>query len=472
MAGSSLLPVADYGTTPRQSTSEGRPFQRFSLDRQESSTRLLSAEPPIDHPPQQSSDLYHRNSFSSTHSTSPLEGQHHFQMGGQEETGLEFEESLEGYTLYEKKCIIINREVDAIGMGKYQWYIWTLCGFGYLLDLMWAQAFGLVLQPLRQELGFGNDQSGNISASFNAGLTAGAAVWGILVDIVGRRWAFNLTVLFSTVFGLALGGANSYNSFLVLTAFVGFGVGGNIPIDTTITLECIPQPNFLADEPLPSCHNTAPGIPCCGKSQNMGWRYLLFTVGAITATVFLVRFALFSFQESPQFLISRGKDEKAAEVLQYIARFNGKSSRISLGTFEALEREHDSVSSRAGMLGSTKKLKSTFTEKVKLEGVRYGMLFNTWAMARLTTLSMFNSVLYGWTPEAFAAPIRGTACGVASFWGRLFGILGPLVAQTLLSTPPTVDEYNRILYMAGGVTLGCVLFTALLPGKAAGGVSM
>lgn len=32
--------------------------------------------------------------------------------------------------------------------------------------------------------------------------------------------------------------------------------------------------------------------------------------------------------------------------------------------------------------------------------------------------SMFNSVLYGWTPEAYPATIRGTACGVASFWGR------------------------------------------------------
>lgn len=39
--------------------------------------------------------------------------------------------------------------------------------------------------------------------------------------------------------------------------------------------------------------------------------------------------------------------------------------------------------------------------------------------------SMFNAVLYGWTPEVFPAPIRGTACGVASFWGRVFGIVSP-----------------------------------------------
>lgn len=59
-----------------------------------------------------------------------------------------------GATLYEKKCMVVNAEIDRMGMGKYQWCIWLLCGFGYLLDLMWAQAFGLVLSPLQQEFGF------------------------------------------------------------------------------------------------------------------------------------------------------------------------------------------------------------------------------------------------------------------------------------------------------------------------------
>jgi hypothetical protein len=101
---------------------------------------------------------------------------------------------LDGLTLYEKKCVLINREIDNQGMGKYQWYIWTLCGFGYLLDLLWAQAFGLVLGPLQQEMGFGNDETGNISTSFNAGLTAGAFVWGFLADIIGMMTLGSLAV--------------------------------------------------------------------------------------------------------------------------------------------------------------------------------------------------------------------------------------------------------------------------------------
>lgn len=74
-------------------------------------------------------------------------------------------EELEGLTLYEKKCVLINREIDNNGFGRYQWYIWGLCGLGYFIDLIWAQAFGLILGPLQQELGFPGTASDYCSLS-------------------------------------------------------------------------------------------------------------------------------------------------------------------------------------------------------------------------------------------------------------------------------------------------------------------
>ena len=45
--------------------------------------------------------------------------------------------------------------------------------------------------------------------------------------------AFLGTSLIAGVFGMCLGAQSSYNGLLVITAFTGFGVGGNVPIDST-----------------------------------------------------------------------------------------------------------------------------------------------------------------------------------------------------------------------------------------------
>jgi hypothetical protein len=79
----------------------------------------------------------------------------------------------EGLTLYEKKALLVNRELDRQGMGRYQWMVFLLCGFGYFLDLLWAQAFGLVVPVMQYEFGFSDAELGNIFTCFSAGLTAG-----------------------------------------------------------------------------------------------------------------------------------------------------------------------------------------------------------------------------------------------------------------------------------------------------------
>ncbi|KAG5916934.1 hypothetical protein E4U42_007450 [Claviceps africana] len=520
--------------------------------------------------------------------------------------------SLRGLSLYEKKCHLVNREIDRQGMGRYQWYIWVLCGFGYFLDLLWAQAFGLVLSPLQQEMGFQDGQSGRISTSFSAGLTVGAIFWGLMSDIVGRRWAFNLTCLFTSAFGLGLGFSNSYTTLLVITAFVGFGVGGNIPVDSAILLEFIPQnrrflvaclsifqplgvvvcsaiafgfipvyscsPNFSENNSLPSCRAAVGDAPCCRRSDNMGWRYLLYTLGALSFAIFFLRFAVFTFRETPKFLLYRGQDAKAIEVMQHMAAVNKQQCRLTLEHLQSLGRDvdpdggDDVASSSDSLITGRKRISMLERNSVKFWRwlARYKMLFGSLQMTRLTLLvwltyildfsgftvagfylprilalkngaahvsltftyaayiytyapgiigvllgayvgripdfgrkwtmvlssglmgmsiillsradtiakreglfaleyffqSMFNAVLYGWTPEAFPAPVRGTACGVASFWGRLFGIVSPLIAQHLYGQSTSGEDHgdvNAVLYLAGGMSLACVVSTALLP---------
>lgn len=405
----------------------------------------------------------------------------------------------------------------------------------------------------------------------------------------------------SSIFGICLGAPNTYNALLVLAAFTGVGIGGNIPIDTTIVLELLPTKNrwllpslsifqpigvvicsALAFALVPShscatdlkaCSQVAAGQACCTKDMNYGWRYLFFTLGAITIFIFFLRFALFNFKESPKFLLYRGRDEEALQTLQYIANYNKVPCNLTLEDFSNLTDDDESISSNSSsqkgriVLGSGDKQKNmSLKDKLKLEALRLQVLFGSTPMAWLTICiwiiymfdywgftiagtylplilqregnelglslrqtylsyiyiyifgipavvlgaaiyrwrqlsmlissalfaamlftfttvsdeasyigvsglvyffqSIFNAILYGSTPEFFPAPIRGTACGIASFWGRLFSIIAPIAAAQVLNT-----SRNGVLYMAGGGAVISTVFICLLPRRYLGGQS-
>ena len=77
----------------------------------------------------------------------------------------------------------------------------------------------------------------------------------------------------------------------------------------------------------------------------MGWRYTLLCLGGICIFIFFLRFVVFRFRESPKFLLYRGRDAKAVEVLHQIAKFNGRESTVTLQVFEALNDEAGSTGS-------------------------------------------------------------------------------------------------------------------------------
>ncbi|KAJ1026256.1 hypothetical protein NDA16_002343 [Ustilago loliicola] len=243
-------------------------------------------------------------------------------------------------TLQENKSMMISAELDRMGMGKYQICIWFLCGCGYFIDLLWAQALGLIVTQVAYEF---DDQiqgrTGPLQTAFSTGLTVGAFFFGFAVDVVGRRWSFYLTTFIASVFGIASGGARSFDTLCVLAALIGFGIGGNIPIDATITLEFLPtNRRFLVAalsifQPLGVLvcsgisYGLIPKYACdsaatCTRSNNMGWRYTLYTLGCITWLIFVARFFIFTFRESPQYLLARGKDAKALKIIQQILNTN------------------------------------------------------------------------------------------------------------------------------------------------------
>jgi hypothetical protein len=61
----------------------------------------------------------------------------------------------------------------------------------------------------------------------------------------------------------------------------------------------------------------------------MGWRYYCFTIGGLTLFLWTVRFAM-PLLESPRFLVGKGEDEEAVQVIHKIAKINRKTSSLTV----------------------------------------------------------------------------------------------------------------------------------------------
>ncbi|THU77132.1 hypothetical protein K435DRAFT_703066, partial [Dendrothele bispora CBS 962.96] len=61
-----------------------------------------------------------------------------------------------------------------------------------------------------------------------------------------------------------------------------------------------------------------------------------YTLGGVTLVMWIMRYVVFDLQESSKYLIARGRDEEALEVLQRIAAKNGKTLTLTLSQLQSV----------------------------------------------------------------------------------------------------------------------------------------
>src|SRR5437667_7348112 len=69
---------------------------------------------------------------------------------------------------------VINSFLDKVGMGRYQWQLWVLCGFGWVADQMLLQMLAIIQPRLQAEFDIDGYKVGGITSSYFAGLATGA----------------------------------------------------------------------------------------------------------------------------------------------------------------------------------------------------------------------------------------------------------------------------------------------------------
>ncbi|KAF8717651.1 Sugar transporter, partial [Rhizoctonia solani] len=264
--------------------------------------------------------------------------------------------------VYQARAELLNDTIQRMGMGKYQWHLFIVTGFGWLADILWIVVAGIILAPIIQEF---KVQGPFLSLSTNIGLLVGAMGWSAGSDVWGRKVSFNITLAIVGVFAMVAAASPNFTALAIFAALWSVGVGGNFPVDSAIFLEFLPATHqwlltvlaiwgafgaliasLVAWAILPnfSCEAT---VVECKRSDNMGWRYYLILMGGLMIVLWILRFFVFTLHESPKYLMGRGKLREAVAVIHAIAEYNNCDATLTVeqleeaGTSRVLEDTKD-----------------------------------------------------------------------------------------------------------------------------------
>ncbi|MEH0147929.1 MFS transporter [Corynebacterium sp. Q4381] len=192
-------------------------------------------------------------------------------------------------------------------------------GIGWALDAMDIGLVSFIIAALAVHWDLDKSTTSWIASVGFIGMAIGASVAGLLADKIGRRQVFAVTLL---IYGLATGAsalATSVGALMVFRFIVGLGLGGELPVASTLVSEFSPRrvrgrmvvilEAFWAVGWILAA---VIGTFVVAQSET-GWRWGL-ALGAVPALYALyVRMGL---PESVRFLESQGRHEEAEEIVR------------------------------------------------------------------------------------------------------------------------------------------------------------
>ncbi|RNC98813.1 MFS transporter [Lysinibacillus halotolerans] len=375
-----------------------------------------------------------------------------------------------------------------------------------MFDAMDVGILSFVIAALAADWGLSSSQMGWIGSINSIGMAVGALVFGVFADKVGRKKIFMWTlIIFSVASGLSAL-TTTFAAFMLLRFFVGMGLGGELPVASTLVSESVEAKERGRVVVLLESFWAAGWLIAAIISYFViptefwpieGWRVALILTAIPALYAVYIRMHL---PDSPQF--TARSEAKSRTIRQNIAGvWEKKYARSTLmlwilwftvvfsyyGMFLWLPsvmvgKGFDLISSFKYVLIMTiAQLPGYFTaayfvEKFGRKFVLVTYLIGTAASAYVfgnaetvtvllisgILLSFFNlgawGALYAYTPEQYPMVIRGTGAGMAAAVGRIGGIFGPLLVGYLLKAQYEIGFIFGIFCVSILIGVAAVLF--------------
>ncbi len=377
-----------------------------------------------------------------------------------------------------------------------------IAGLGWLFDAMDVGMLSFVMVVLQKDWGLSTQEMGWIGSINSIGMAVGALVFGILSDKIGRKSVFIITLLLFSIGSGLTALTTTLAMFLVLRFLIGMGLGGELPVASTLVSESVEAhergkivvllESFWAGGWLIAALISYFVIP------KYGWEVAMI-LSAVPALYAL--YLRWNLPDSPRFQkvekrpsvieniksVWSGEYRKAtimlwilwfSVVFSYYGMFLWLPSVMVLKGFSLIKSfQYVLIMTLAQLPGYF--TAAWFIERLGRKFVLVTYLIGTACSAYLfgvaesltvlivagMLLSFFNlgawGALYAYTPEQYPTVIRGTGAGMAAAFGRIGGILGPLLVGYLVALQASLSLIFTIF--CGSILIG--VFAVIILGQ-------
>ncbi|MDO7905681.1 MFS transporter [Paenibacillus sp. JX-17] len=373
-------------------------------------------------------------------------------------------------------------------------------GLSWLFDAMDVGMLSFIVAKLAHDWSLNPQQVGLLTAINSIGMVFGAFFAGAFADRFGRRLVLLWTlIIFSVATGLSALAAG-YTVLCILRFIAGFGLGGELPVASTLVSESVPAASrgravvllesFWAGGWILSALISFFVIP------RYGWQ-IAFAIGALPAlyAIYLRR----AIQDPPRFERQKvkrlsfserlagvwSKPHRRTTVMLWILWFTVVFSYYGMFLWLPSVMNHKGFSLVKSfeyvLIMTIAQLPGYFTAAYLIERVGRKFVLITYLVLTAVSaiwfgnaesagsliaagicLSFFNlgawGGMYAYTPELYPTSVRSTGVGMAASFGRVGGVIGPYLVGWMIGGSIGINHIFLMFFVTILIGAAAVLF--------------
>ena len=236
----------------------------------------------------------------------------------------------------------VGAALDEARMSPIHWRVFALISAGYFFDVCDYVILGALIPDMVRS-GFATPaQIATVASATLFGLFVGTLAQGEFTDRFGRKTVYQFNLLLYGLATIAAGFSPNFVWLAVLGFIAGLGLGAEQPLCFAYAGEYAPKNirgRFIAGVQMIGGAWSWPlsTLFALGFRDILGWRGIWIVIGICALVVFLFRFSL---PESPRWLATHGRGDRALDLLR---RMGIPGPREQLATDAASDTHSDPI---------------------------------------------------------------------------------------------------------------------------------